>query len=162
MYLEMKLASHHLARRSFLQAGTATFLAGLAQLYVARADNPSVTTPGFGRAKRCILVYLLGGPPQIDMWDMKPNAPAEIRGPFTSIASSVAGMRFCEHLPKLAAQANDIALLNSVTYPNNDHPFMIYTTLTGRESRIPLGANTVLPPSRSDDPHLARISHRVD
>jgi hypothetical protein len=146
------------ARRTFLQAGTATFLAGLAQPRVSlAASNATATTPGFGRAKRCILVYLLGGPPQIDMWDMKPDAPAEIRGPFKPIGSTVAGIRFCEHLPRLAAQAADLALLNSVTYPNNDHPFMIYTTLTGRESRVPLGANTVLPPSRSDDPHLGAV-----
>lgn len=147
-----------LTRRTFLQAGTATFLADLAGPRIAlAATDPIASNPGFGRAKRCILVYLLGGPPQIDMWDMKPDAPAEIRGPFKSIASPVAGMRFCEHLPKLAAQAGDLALLNSVTYPNNDHPFMIYTTLTGRESRVPLGANTVLPPSRSDDPHLGAV-----
>ncbi len=147
-----------ISRRTLLQAGTAAFLAGLTQPRAAlAATNSTANTPGFGRAKRCILVYLLGGPPQIDMWDMKPNAPAEIRGPFQSIASPVAGMRFCEHLPKLAAQAGDLALLNSVTYPNNDHPFMIYTTLTGRESRVPLGANTVLPPSRSDDPHLGAV-----
>jgi hypothetical protein len=88
------------------------------------------------------------------MWDMKPAAPVEIRGPFQSIASPVPGMRFCEHLPRLAAQAGAVSLLNSVTFPNNDHPFMVYHTLTGRESRVPLGANTVLPPSRSDDPHM--------
>ena len=79
---------------------------------------------------------------------MKPDAPAEIRGPFKPIASAVPGMHFCEHLPRLAAQAGDLAILRSVTFPNNDHPFMIYHTLTGRESRVPLGANTVLPPSR--------------
>lgn len=144
------------ARRTFLQAGTATFLAGLGARHVSAAAIPSHVA-GFGRAKRCILVYLLGGPPQIDMWDMKPHAPAEIRGPFKSIDSPVAGMRFCEHLPKLASQAADLTLLNSVTFPNNDHPFMIYHTLTGRESRVPLGANTVLPPSRTDDPHLGAV-----
>ena len=154
----MKPAGLQLARRSFLKPELATFLAGPVQPRASfAATNHTSATPGFGRAKRCILVYLLGGPPQIDMWDMKPNAPAEIRGPFKSIASPVAGMRFCEHLPKLAAQAGDLALLNSVTFPNNDHPFMIYTTLTGRESRVPLGANTVLPPSRSDDPHLGAV-----
>ncbi len=153
-------------RRTFLQAGTLTFFAGLSQARRANAftHERSQASASFGRAKRCILVYLLGGPPQIDMWDMKPQAPAEIRGPFQSIASPVAGMRFCEHLPRLAAHAPDLSILRSVTFPNNDHPFMIYHTLTGRASRVPLGANTVLPPSRSDDPHLgavvAKFKHR--
>lgn len=158
--------SYHLARRRFLQAGTLALFAGATPAGVARAFTPesSEGLQSFGRAKRCILVYLLGGPPQIDMWDMKPDAPAEIRGPFKSIASAVPGMRFCEHLPRLAARADDLAILRSVTFPNNDHPAMIYHSLTGRESRVPLGANTVLPPSRSDDPHLgavvARFKHR--
>jgi hypothetical protein len=157
---------HQLARRRFLQAGTMALFAGAAPARVARGFSPESAAgiEAFGRAKHCILIYLLGGPPQIDMWDMKPRAPAEIRGPFGSIASPVAGMRFCEHLPRLAARAPEVAILRSVTFPNNDHPFMIYHTLTGRESRVPLGANTVLPPSRSDDPHMgsvvARFKHR--
>jgi Protein of unknown function (DUF1501) len=147
------------ARRRFLQAGTLALFAGAMPVQRARAlgpDDPN-GVPAFGRARRCILVYLLGGPPQIDMWDMKPQAPAEIRGPFKSIPSPVAGMHFCEHLPRLAARARDLTILRSVTFPNNDHPFMIYHTLTGRESRVPLGANTVLPPSRSDDPHMGAV-----
>jgi hypothetical protein len=67
-------------------------------------------------------------------------------------------MRFCEHLPQLAARAGNMSLINSVTFPNNDHPFRIYQTLTGRESRVPLGAKTVVPPSRSDDPHMGGAS----
>jgi len=157
-------SGYRLARRQFLEAGTLALFAGAAPLATAQRAMASPTATGFGRAKRCILVYLLGGPPQIDMWDMKPQAPLEIRGPFKPIASSVPGMKFCEHLPQLASMAGDVSLLRSVTFPNNDHPAMIYHTLTGRESRTPLGANTVLPPSRSDDPHLgavvARFKHR--
>jgi hypothetical protein len=151
--------NHQLARRRFLQAGTLALFGGAAPARVARGFSPESSDgrQAFGRAKRCILVYLLGGPPQIDMWDMKPDAPAEVRGPFKPIESAVPGMRFCEHLPRLAARAGDLAILRSVTFPNNDHPFMIYHTLTGRESRVPLGANTVLPPSRSDDPHLGSV-----
>lgn len=150
---------HAIARRRFLQAGTLALFAGGAPAKIARGFTPSGNdgVGSFGKAKRCILVYLLGGPPQIDMWDMKPEAPAEIRGPFKPIASAVTGMHFCEHLPRLASQARDLAILRSVTFPNNDHPFMIYHTLTGRESRVPLGANTVLPPSRTDDPHLGSV-----
>lgn len=154
---------HQRSRRRFLQAGTLALFAGARPAVASAASNGALAS-SFGRAKRCILVYLLGGPPQIDMWDMKPAAPVEIRGPFQSIASPVAGMRFCEHLPRLAGKAHDLAIVRSVTFPNNDHPAMIYHSLTGRESRVPLGANTVLPPSRSDDPHMgavvARFRHR--
>ena len=106
-------SSHSLARRQFLQAGTLALFAGAAPAKIVRGFTPNSAdgVHSFGRAKRCILVYLLGGPPQIDMWDMKPDAPAEIRGPFQSIASPVAGMRFCEHLPRLAARAGDLAIL---------------------------------------------------
>jgi Protein of unknown function (DUF1501) len=147
------------ARRRFLQAGTLALFAGAAPVSRARGFSLGSTdaAASFGRAKRCILVYLLGGPPQIDMWDMKPDAPAEIRGPFRPIQSAVPGMHFCEHLPRLASRAGDVAILRSVTYPNNDHPLMIYHTLTGRPSRVPLGANTVLPPSRSDDPAMGAV-----
>ncbi len=149
--------SYRIARRRFLEAGTLALFAGARRRLPAAQGAPQ---PPPGRARHCILVYLLGGPPQIDMWDMKPLAPAEIRGPFGSIASPVSGMRFCEHLPRLAQRAGDLAIVRSVTFPNNDHPAMIYHTLTGRESRVPLGANTVLPPSRSDDPHMGSVVSR--
>jgi hypothetical protein len=108
-------------------------------------------------AKHCILVYLLGGPPHLDMWDPKPAAPAEIRGPFDTIATRLPGIRFSEHLPQLAQRADRLAVVRSLSHDNNDHPFMAYYTLTGRISSVPLGANTVLPPSRNDDPHIGSI-----
>src|SRR5262249_44486122 len=109
-------AFSRLARRRFLQAGTLALFAGAAPVQTVRAfGDGSTAPPSFGRAKRCILVYLLGGPPQIDMWDMKPQAPVEIRGPFKPIASAVPGMQFCEHLPRLAGEAKELAILRSVT-----------------------------------------------
>lgn len=136
-----------------LQAGTASLFTRAA---IAKSATP-LTATSAGRAKNCILVYLLGGPPHQDMCDLKPHAPVEIRGPFSGIDTNVAGMTFCEHLPRLALQADKLAVLRSVTYPNHDHPFMIYQTLTGRVSPVPLGANTVLPPSRSDFPHMGAV-----
>src|SRR5262245_33794646 len=143
------------------------FAAGLGAAAVSPA-LPAATArpdPGFGKARHCVLVYLLGGPSHIDMWDLKPDAPAEIRGPFKPVATRVPGVRISEHLPRLSRQMDRVALLRSVTYPNDDHPYLIYTTLTGRPSPVPLGANTVLPPSRFDYPHLgavvARFRHRL-
>lgn len=107
-------------------------------------------------AKNVVLVYLLGGPPHQDMWDLKPDAPKEIRGPFQPISTTVPDMQISEHLPELAQRAERLAILRSLTYPNNDHPFMTYHTLTGRTSPV-LGANTVLPPKRSDHPHIGSM-----
>jgi hypothetical protein len=66
-------------------------------------------------------------------------------------------LHFTEHLPLLAQRADRLAIVRSVTHENNDHPYMAYYTLTGRVSPVSLGANTVLPPSRSDDPHMGAI-----
>ena len=119
--------------------GGATFARERADLRPTRIAGVA----SFGRAKRCILVYLLGGPPQIDMWDLKPEAPAEIRGPFKPIASAVPGMQFCEHLPRLAAAPATWRCCNSVTFPNNDHPAMIYHTLTGRDRACRWGQHRI-------------------
>jgi Protein of unknown function (DUF1501) len=144
-------------RRRFLYGGANAVLSSLAlaQLRAASAEPP----PRSGKrpARHCILVYLLGGPPHVDMWDPKPTAPAEIRGPFDSISTSIPGVRFGEHLPRMAQRADRLAVVRSVSHDNNDHPFMIYYTLTGRVSPVPLGANTVLPPNRNDSPHMGSI-----
>src|SRR5262245_3835648 len=151
-------------RRAALRAAALGLLGGFATPARLRAapDGP----PGFGRAKSCILVYLLGGPAHQDTFDLKPGAPVEVRGPFRPVATTVPGIRVCEHLPRLAAQAHRMAVVRSVSYPNHDHPFMIYYTLTGRVSPAPLGENTVLPPSRTDYPHfgsvVAKFKHRDD
>lgn len=141
-------------RRSAAKYGTLSLLSGLSAM---RASGTHAALQTQRPAKNCILLYLLGGPSHLDMFDLKPEAPQEIRGPFQPIATSVPGVHVCEHLPRLAERADRFTLLRSLSYPNNDHPFMCYHTLTGRISPVPLGANTVLPPSRSDDPHIGSI-----
>lgn len=93
----------------------------------------AATAPGGGRAKSTILFFLSGGASHVDMWDMKPNAPAEYRGPFQPSATSVPGVRLCEHLPLLARQAHHLALVNSIgsTVNTNDHHAGYYYNLTG-------------------------------
>src|SRR5215472_10433185 len=72
--------------------------------------------PGRRGARSCILVYLLGGPPHLDMWDLKPEAPAEIRGPFRPIATTLPGVRVCEHLPHTARQMHRLVQVRSVRH----------------------------------------------
>ena len=62
----------------------------------------------------CIMLFLVGGPSQLDNWDMKPNAPAEIRGPYKPIKTNVPGVEICEHFPLMARMADRYALLRSV------------------------------------------------
>lgn len=107
------------------------------------------------RAKSCILLYLWGGPPQQDMWDMKPDAPEGIRSAFHPIATNVNGIQLCEHLPKLAQHADKLALVRSVTHPSTVHEPSVYRTLTGKID------NTLVVPrnqrTRRDFPNFAAV-----
>lgn len=117
------------SRRQFLHTVAMLSLgSGLSQTVFA---TPSLS--GQPTAKSTILFFLSGGASHIDMWDMKPDAPAEYRGPFQPIATSAPGVRLCEHLPLLARQAHHLALVNSVggTVSTNDHHAGYYYNLTG-------------------------------
>src|SRR5262249_18822090 len=85
-----------------------------------------------GRARSCILLFLFGAPAHQDVWDPKPGAPAEYRGEFRPIASSVPGVRLGEHVPRLARAAHRFALVRSVTHPDNTHTVAMHYMLTGR------------------------------
>lgn len=113
-----------------------------------------------GKAKSTILFFLCGGASHIDMWDMKPDAPLEYRGPFAPIETTVPGMRLCEHLPLLAQQAHHLALINSVdgTVNTNDHHAGYYHNLTGHvpdQSFITLGNNRT--PVSDDWPFMGSV-----
>ena len=97
-------------RREFLQIGSLA-LGGLtlSQLLAAEASAGSKASH-----KSVIMVYLVGGPPHQDMWDLKPDAPAEVRGEFKPIATNVPGIRICEHLPRLAKMTDRIAIIRSL------------------------------------------------
>src|SRR5262245_18714627 len=110
-------------RRDFLRVGGGLAVAGYAlpqwmslarAAEAAKSDRPKSA----GRARSCILVYLLGGPPHLDMFDLKPQAPAEVRGPLQPIATNIPRIELCEHLPRLSQIADKYALVRSVSYPN--------------------------------------------
>jgi hypothetical protein len=101
----------------------------------ARADSHGRTmrsVPGqFGKARACILIFNYGGPSHVDIWDLKPGAPKEIRGEFSPAATCVPGISITAHLPRLAALADRYAIIRSVTHRDNDHAIGAYLTLTG-------------------------------
>jgi hypothetical protein len=146
-------------RREFLCRGGGLAVAGFLSRTPARAA-PTPSGLGKGAARSCILVYLLGGPPHLDTWDLKPAAPAEIRGPFRPIATSLPGVQVCEHLPRLAQLAHRYALVRSVSHNNHNHTPMIYYTLTGRPVEQPAVDNDVRPPQRTDFPHVGAVLAR--
>ena len=108
-----------------------------------------------GRLKSCILLYLWGGPPQQDMWDMKPDTPDGIRSAFRPIQTNVPGIQLCEHLPQLARHADKIAMVRSVTHSSTVHEPSVYYTLTGKQNNslvVPRNQRT-----RRDFPNIAAM-----
>ncbi|HXT58853.1 MAG TPA: DUF1501 domain-containing protein [Pirellulales bacterium] len=147
------------SRRDVLRFGGLAAIAAACPLAERKLSAEGAAAPR-APARSCILVYLLGGPPHQDMWDLKPEAPAEIRGPFKPVATNVPGLEICEHLPRLAQMADKYAVVRSVSHPNNNHTPMIYYTLTGRHVRTPEVDNDVSPPLRGDHPHLGSVAAR--
>ncbi len=127
-------------RRFALQAGALGLLGlGMHELRGLRgAESTDAVSASFGRAKSCIYIFLSGGLAQHESFDLKPQAPAEIRGEFTPIATQSPGMEICEHLPRLAARSSQWSVVRSLTHPSNDHTRGHYFMLTGR-SDVPVG-----------------------
>jgi hypothetical protein len=120
-----------LSRREMFRVGGLAF-SGLACPDLFRARAAAAPAKGsFGRARACIVVFNYGGPSHLDLWDLKPDAPAEIRGEFKPTATSAPGVRICEHLPRLAKLADRYAIVRSVTHNDNDHAIGTYLALTG-------------------------------
>ena len=118
-----------LSRRDMIQAGGASLLGlGLADLLHASEGNEPQLTRGFGRAKNVILLFLYGGVSQLDTLDPKPGAPEDIRGPFSSISTSLSGVQISEHLPKLAKMMDRVSLVRSMTHPYPIHGVAFATT----------------------------------
>jgi hypothetical protein len=127
-----------LTRRQILQAGSAS-LVGLGLPRLLAADSREDLKP---RADSCIIIHLNGGPSHLDMWDMKPSAPAEVRGPFKPIATDVTGIQLSEHLPRLARLMKHCCLIRSLHHSvNNAHAAAVYTSLTGHD-RGEIGGGT--------------------
>jgi hypothetical protein len=125
----LRRIGQQLGRREFLRVGALGGLGlSLSQLLRAGADGVS------SRADSCIVIFLNGGPSHLDMWDMKPDAPSEIRSPFGSIPTTAPGVHFCEYLPRLAKQMHHCSLVRSMHHSvNNSHAAAVYVALTGHD-----------------------------
>lgn len=137
-------------RRELMQVGGLSLFSGMTLPRLLRAGDSSGGKPA-GPAKSVILFNLLGGPSQMDMFDMKPEAPVEVRGEFTSIETSVPGLRICEHMPNIARMMHKTALIRTVTHGYNAHnPLNI---MTGWSLGNPAG----LTPDPNDPPDIGAV-----
>ncbi len=132
-----------LTRRETLQVGYSGLLgAGLGSTLAARsvraAPGPAREValpehPRFAKPKSVIVVFLTGACSHHDTFDLKPDAPAEIRGEFQGIATPIPGYRICEHLPNLAARADKYAVVRSFSHNDNNHLMSTHHVLTGEK-----------------------------
>src|SRR6186713_922204 len=104
---------HGVTRRSFLQAGSAG-LAGLALPTLMKLQSAGAVEERQAKIRNCITLFLVGSPGHLDTWDMKPDAPAEVRGKFKPIQTNVNGIRICEHFPLMAKMMDKVALIRSL------------------------------------------------
>ncbi|HEX5176849.1 MAG TPA: DUF1501 domain-containing protein, partial [Chthoniobacteraceae bacterium] len=118
-----------ISRRSFLRIGALSLgaLGGANFAQVLRAAEAN----GSGRSQKAVInIFLCGGPPHQDMWDLKMDAPAEIRGEFSPIKTAVPGIEVCELFPKMAAMMDKFTIIRSIVGSDGQHAS--YQCFTGR------------------------------
>jgi uncharacterized protein (DUF1501 family) len=118
------------SRRELLRVGGVGAL-GLSLPQLLQAEQ---ALSAASKADACIVIYLNGGPSHLDMWDLKPDAPIEIRGEFRPIATSLPGVQLCEHLPRLSQHMHRGTLVRSMNHSvNNSHAAAVYAAMTGHD-----------------------------
>lgn len=150
------------SRRHLLRVGSAGLVgglgAGLSLPGLLRAQEATDRQGPPPRAKNVIFIFLEGGPPQQDMWDPKPAAPAEIRGPFKPIQTSVPGTIFAEHCVRSARIAHKFTVVRSHTHADNGHATGYHYVMTGR--RAPFADGEYPVPTNEHFPSLGSIVAR--
>jgi hypothetical protein len=137
------------SRRQMLRLGSTGLFGGLTLPGLLAAENASPAARP-AKAKSCIFIFLEGGPPQQDMWDPKPEAPLEIRGPFAPIATKTPGVIFSEHCRNCATITDKFTVVRSHSHTDNGHSTGYYYVMTGHRPTFPDGehpipTNTVFP-----------------
>ena len=149
------------SRRRVLQAGGLGLLGlSLPRLLEAQANASNAPrTNGFGRAKRCIFLFMWGGPSHLDTFDLKPGAPSDIRGEFQPISTNVAGVQVCEHFRHVARVMDKLCVIRSLTHNDPAHLSSGHATLTGHLA--PVVRSDAEPPSDRDSPHIGSAVARL-
>ena len=142
------------SRRELLRVGMLG-LGGLALPELLRLQATADQSIKRGNAKSVVMLFLSGGPSQLDMWDLKPDAPQDIRGTFRPIPTVVPGVAVSEHLPRMARVADKYAIVRSVTHSTGNHPAASYWMMTGSAIQRAAPQNVTL--SREDRPHPGSV-----
>ena len=149
-----------IVRRDFLRVGTAgLFGIGITLPGLLATQARASAFRHQRRDVSLIFVFLKGGCSTIDAWDLKPNAPAEFRGPFQPIATNVSGIQICEHLPQSARQMDKFSLIRSFRHHNSDHGAADHYVLTGYFPQA--GFNPGLSPNNQRPAHGAVIARKL-
>ena len=144
-------------RRTTVQAGAIGLLGmGSNHLSALRDAQAAAAPTSNGTAKSCIYIFLSGGLAQQDSFDLKPNAPDDIRGEFRPIRTNTSGIEICEHLPMLAQRSQHWSLVRSLTHPSNDHTLGHYYMLTGHSTKP--GFKGDRKPRSTDWPAIASVA----
>lgn len=142
-----RLKSHRncerISRRQAIQLGSLGAIGGLSLPTLLQQEATAATIAP--KAKSVILLFLEGGPSTIDMWDTKPEAPAEIRGPFATIPTNVPGTFFGEHCRHCASVADKFTVVRSHSHDDNGHVTGYYYVMTGQKPRFRDGQNSRIP-----------------
>jgi hypothetical protein len=146
-----------ITRRQLLRAAGAGLL-GLSLPRLLRAQD--AVPLRHGRARSVIFLFLFGGPSQLETFDMKPDAPQDIRGPFRPIASRTPGLRICEHLWRLAQVSDKFCAVRTMTHSYNDHSGAGHYMQTGRRWHIPIGGGFNATPR--DWPSIGSVVEYLD
>jgi hypothetical protein len=154
-----------LSRREWLRIGGAGLFglslpALLGGRHAAASGPPAAAAGSFGRARSCIVLFHLGGPPQHETWDPKPDAPPEVRGEFRPIATSVPGVRVCELMPRTARLLEHICVLRALSTNDNAHSSSGYWMLTGVPHQ-PMNSENAKPGAPNDWPSLAALVQKL-
>ncbi len=150
-----------LTRREWLRVGgLGAFGLALPTLLSARTEAAPMAGSSFGKAKACILLFHLGGPPQHETWDPKDDAPVEIRGALKSIASNVPGIRVGELMPRTARLLDHICVLRAMSTADNAHSSSGYWMLTGVPHQ-PTNTENAKPGAPNDWPCTSAIVNHL-
>ena len=142
-----------LSRRCVMAGMCGVSLPNFLQMQSATADSHSIPA----KAKSCIIIYLWGGISHLESFDLKPNAPAEVRGEFSPISTVVPGIQIGEHLPLLARHTDKLAIVRSIHHDDAAHGRGMYWNLTGHKP--PRVGN--IPPLRDDWPSIAAVISKL-
>jgi hypothetical protein len=143
-----------LDRRQLLKVASTGVVASA--LPFANSRVSAVPNSAVPKAKSVLMVLLSGGPSQLDMWDPKPNAPAEIRGEFNSISTAIPDISVCEHMPQLATRMGQWSIIRTMAHVEHNHLLATHVALTGRPTPIPRGGSDLdRVESRNDFPNFA-------